>query len=51
MIRSLRVRHRAIWIVLAFLLPLVFVFGLLARHSRPTNPEAAIQHAVGKAAR
>jgi len=51
MIRPLRSAHRAIWIVLALALPLLVVFGLLARHPRPTNPDAAIRSAVGKASR
>jgi len=51
MIRSLRKAHGRIWIALAILLPLLFALGLLARHSRPANPDAAIQKAVGKASR
>ncbi len=51
MIRRLRSAHRVIWIVLAILLPLILVLGLLARHGRPVNPDAAIQKAVGKAPR
>lgn len=47
MIRALRRRHRLIWIVLAILLPLVFILGLLARNPRPANPDAVIERAVG----
>lgn len=35
MTRQLRQRHRRIWVVLAFLLPIIFITGLRARRSVP----------------
>lgn len=35
MIRTLRVRHRVIWLALAVLLPLLFAAALRARHAEP----------------
>lgn len=37
MIRSIRKRHRIVWIVLALLLPLLFVAAIAFRHSEPVN--------------
>jgi hypothetical protein len=46
MIRSLRTTHRAIWIVLAILLPLILALALRARHERPVNSDDSIRRAV-----
>ncbi len=37
MIRSIRKRHKVIWIALAFLLPSLFVAALALRHEEPRN--------------
>lgn len=46
MIRPLRIAHRAIWFVLAIILPLIVILGLLVRHELPRNPEDAVRRAV-----
>ena len=48
MIRSLRRRHRAIWIALAILLPVLFVAALRARREPATQelPPALAPHAA-----
>ncbi len=37
MIRSIRKRHKFIWLILAILLPLIFIASIAFRHSEPTN--------------
>jgi hypothetical protein len=37
MIRATRKKHKIIWLVLAVLLPLLFIAGLVFRHSLPVN--------------
>ncbi len=37
MIRSIRKRHKVIWLILAVLLVLVFIAGIASRHSEPVN--------------
>lgn len=39
MIAAHRARHRAAWIALALLLPLLLALALRARPDRPRNPE------------
>lgn len=39
MIRRLRKIHRLAWILLAILVPAVFIFGLMYRHQFPLNTE------------
>lgn len=46
MIRSIRKRHRLVWIVLAVLLPVLFIAALVLRHDEPVNetiPYAEVQ--------
>lgn len=37
MIRKIRKRHRIIWVILAIILPLIFVASIMFRHSEPAN--------------
>lgn len=37
MIRSIRKRHKIIWLVLAILLPLIFIVSIVFRHNEPIN--------------
>lgn len=37
MIRSIRKKHKIIWLVLSVLLPLIFIAGIVFRHSEPIN--------------
>jgi hypothetical protein len=37
MIRSIRKRHRIVWIVLALILPVLIAAALLSRHAEPVN--------------
>ena len=37
MIRSIRKKHKIIWLILAILLPLLFIAGIVFRHSEPVN--------------
>jgi hypothetical protein len=37
MIRKIRKRHKIIWLVLAFLLPLLFIAAVAFRHGEPIN--------------
>lgn len=37
MIRKIRKRHRIIWVILAIILPLIFVASIMFRHSEPVN--------------
>lgn len=47
MIRSARLRHRIIWIILAVLLPLIIGAGLLYRHPEPVNQKIPVAGASG----
>ena len=48
MIRALRARHRAIWLLLALLLPLLLLAAVRARHAPAVQelPAAIVPHAV-----
>jgi hypothetical protein len=37
MIRSIRKKHRAIWVILAIILPLLFIASIVFRHPEPVN--------------
>jgi hypothetical protein len=37
MIRTIRKRHKFVWIVLAVLLPILFIAGIVFRHADPVN--------------
>lgn len=37
MIRSIRKRHQIVWIVLAILLPILFIVSIVWRHNEPIN--------------
>lgn len=37
MIRKIRKRHKIIWLVLAVLLPLIFIASIVFRHHEPVN--------------
>ena len=37
MIRSIRKRHKFVWIALAILLPILFIASVAFRHSEPIN--------------
>lgn len=37
MIRSIRKKHKFIWLILAILLPLIFIVSIASRHLEPTN--------------
>jgi hypothetical protein len=37
MIRSIRQRHRLIWLILAVILPLIFAASIWFRHAEPVN--------------
>lgn len=44
MIRSIRRRHKLVWITLALLLPVLFVAALALRHSEPVNDRIPQAH-------
>ncbi len=48
MIRSIRKRHKLVWIVLAVLLPMLITAGLLLRHDEPVNPQIPTAERSGK---
>jgi glucan phosphoethanolaminetransferase (alkaline phosphatase superfamily) len=37
MIRKIRKTHKIIWLILAVLLPLIFIASIAIRHSEPVN--------------
>ena len=37
MIRSIRKKHRVIWVILAIILPLLFIASIVFRHQEPVN--------------
>ena len=37
MIRSIRKKHRVIWVILAIVLPLLFIASIIFRHNEPVN--------------
>lgn len=37
MIRQIRKNHKIIWLILAVLLPILFVASIVFRHSEPVN--------------
>ena len=37
MIRSIRKKHRVIWVILAIVLPLLFIASIIFRHQQPVN--------------
>ena len=37
MIRSIRKKHRLIWVILAIILPLLFIASIVFRHPEPVN--------------
>lgn len=37
MIRKIRKRHKTVWLILAILLPLLFIASVAFRHSEPVN--------------
>jgi hypothetical protein len=37
MIRAIRKKHKIIWLILAVILPLLFVASIAFRHSEPVN--------------
>lgn len=37
MIRAIRKKHKIIWLVLAILLPLLFIASIVLRHGEPVN--------------
>jgi len=37
MIREIRKQHKIIWLMLAFLLPLIFIASIIFRHKEPVN--------------
>lgn len=37
MIRSIRKTHKIVWLILAVLLPIVFISGIFFRHSETIN--------------
>ncbi len=37
MIRKIRKRHRIVWLILAILLPILFVASIIFRHKEPFN--------------
>ncbi len=37
MIRKIRKKHQIIWLILAVLLPILFIAGIAFRHSEPVN--------------
>lgn len=37
MIRSIRRRHKIVWLILAVLLPILFIAGIVFRHREPIN--------------
>jgi hypothetical protein len=37
MIRQIRKQHKLVWLVLAILLPLLFIAGIMFRHRAPVN--------------
>lgn len=37
MIRSIRKEHKIVWLILAILLPLLFIASIAFRHSEPVN--------------
>jgi ABC-type spermidine/putrescine transport system permease subunit I len=39
MIRQIRKKHKIVWLVLAVLLPILFVASIVFRHREPINKE------------
>ena len=37
MIRSIRKKHRVIWVILAIVLPILFIASIVFRHNEPVN--------------
>jgi hypothetical protein len=37
MIRKIRKQHKIVWLILAVLLPLLFIAGIIFRHREPVN--------------
>lgn len=37
MIRSIRKKHKIVWLILAFLLPILFIASIVFRHSETIN--------------
>lgn len=37
MIRSIRKKHKIIWLILAILLPILFIVSIAFRHNEPIN--------------
>ncbi len=37
MIRKIRKRHRFVWLILAIILPIIFIAGIVFRHGEPVN--------------
>ena len=37
MIRKIRKKHKTVWLILAILLPLLFIASIAFRHSEPVN--------------
>ncbi|MEK7723605.1 MAG: hypothetical protein AAB336_04600 [Acidobacteriota bacterium] len=37
MIRSIRKKHKFIWLILAILLPILFIASIVYRHNEPIN--------------
>jgi hypothetical protein len=37
MIRKIRRQHKIVWLILAVLLPLIFIAGIVFRHGEPVN--------------
>ena len=42
MIRSIRKRHKMVWLALAVLLPVLFIASVVFRHSEPVNENIPI---------
>ncbi len=37
MIRSIRKKHKSVWIILAIILPILFIASIIFRHNEPIN--------------
>jgi hypothetical protein len=44
MIRKIRKTHKIVWLILALLLPLLFIAGIALRHAEPVNENLSIEH-------
>jgi glucan phosphoethanolaminetransferase (alkaline phosphatase superfamily) len=48
MIRKIRKKHKIIWLILAVLLPLLFIASIVFRHSEPINETIPIVNSANK---